>query len=99
MRRCNTVSSNGVLGGVLVAAACWAGGALAQGAYPNRPITLIVPFPAGGGGDITFRMIAEQLRPKLNQTIGHMMDLPADAVCDAATELLAETADAQNLES
>lgn len=32
--------------------------------------------------------------PKLNQTIGHMMDLPADAVCEAALELLAESADA-----
>jgi ADP-heptose:LPS heptosyltransferase len=32
--------------------------------------------------------------PHLNQTIGHMMDLPVDAVCEAAVELLAETSDA-----
>ena len=37
--------------------------------YPNRPITLIVPFPAGGGGDITFRLIGERLRARLNQTV------------------------------
>lgn len=49
-------------------------------------------------GPRTFEQFLE-VDPKLNQTIGHMMDLPADAVCDAATELLAETADAQNLES
>jgi ADP-heptose:LPS heptosyltransferase len=35
-----------------------------------------------------------EVDPKLNQTIGHMMDLPVDAVCDAALELLAETSDA-----
>ena len=49
-------------------------------------------------GPRTFEQFLE-VDPKLNQTIGHMMDLRADAVCDAALELLAETADAQNLES
>ena len=29
--------------------------------YPNRPIQLIIPIPAGGGGDITGRLIAEEL--------------------------------------
>ena len=29
--------------------------------YPNRPIQLIIPIPAGGGGDVTGRLVAEEL--------------------------------------
>ena len=31
-------------------------------AYPTRPITVIVPVPAGGGSDAVGRMLAERLR-------------------------------------
>ena len=41
----------------------------AQAAYPDRPIHLIVPFPAGGGTDATARLIAAELGPLLGQTI------------------------------
>lgn len=37
--------------------------------YPTKPIALIVPFAPGGGGDITFRLIAEAIRPKLGQPV------------------------------
>jgi len=37
--------------------------------YPNRSITLVVPFPAGGGGDTLARMVAEPLSRELGQTI------------------------------
>ena len=33
----------------------------AQEAFPNRPITLVVPSPAGGGTDFSARLIADQL--------------------------------------
>jgi tripartite-type tricarboxylate transporter receptor subunit TctC len=36
------------------------GGARAEG-YPNRPITVIVPFPAGGPSDVVARIVAEQM--------------------------------------
>ncbi|MFM8614229.1 MAG: Bug family tripartite tricarboxylate transporter substrate binding protein, partial [Alphaproteobacteria bacterium] len=33
----------------------------AQDTFPNRPITLVVPSPAGGGTDFSARLIADQL--------------------------------------
>lgn len=37
--------------------------------YPNKPITVIVPFSAGGGVDVMTRLLAESLRASLGQTI------------------------------
>jgi tripartite-type tricarboxylate transporter receptor subunit TctC len=37
--------------------------------YPNRPITLIVPFPAGGPTDVIARIISERMRASLGQTV------------------------------
>lgn len=39
-------------------------GAAAQG-YPNKPIRLIVPYPAGGGSDVMARAVAEKLASAL----------------------------------
>jgi tripartite-type tricarboxylate transporter receptor subunit TctC len=44
------------------------GGAAAQD-YPNRPITLIVPFPPGGSTTIVARIIADKLSEALGQQI------------------------------
>jgi tripartite-type tricarboxylate transporter receptor subunit TctC len=37
--------------------------------YPARPITIIVPFAAGGATDTLTRFLAEQIRPALGQPI------------------------------
>ena len=37
--------------------------------YPTRPITMIVPFAAGGGTDVLGRIIAERMRKSLGQAI------------------------------
>ena len=43
--------------------------AFAQGKYPERPIKIIVPFPPGGGVDLTARLMMEPLSKELGQTI------------------------------
>ena len=39
---------------------------LAQKNFPNKPVTLVIPFPAGGGTDNIARMI----QPKLAELLG-----------------------------
>ena len=54
-----------VMGFVLAAAV---GSAHAQ-PYPSHPITLIVPFPAGGPTDTLARILAERMRLTLGQPV------------------------------
>jgi len=37
--------------------------------FPSRPVTLLVPFPAGGPTDITMRTLAEVTAPHLGQSV------------------------------
>jgi tripartite-type tricarboxylate transporter receptor subunit TctC len=37
--------------------------------YPTRPITLVVPFPAGGGNDALARVAAEKMSRTLGQQV------------------------------
>ncbi|MBP0629582.1 MULTISPECIES: tripartite tricarboxylate transporter substrate binding protein [unclassified Cupriavidus] len=57
--------------GVALAAtfAGFAGAAHAQGGYPTKPITLIVPFSAGGTTDILARIVGLQLGKALGQPV------------------------------
>jgi len=43
--------------------------AFAESSFPNRPITLVVPLPAGGTADILARIAAEQMRNVLGQSV------------------------------
>jgi tripartite-type tricarboxylate transporter receptor subunit TctC len=56
---------------LLATAALWAlpGTATAQGSYPNRPIRMVVPFPAGESIDVIARIIAERWSSALGQPI------------------------------
>lgn len=58
--------------GVLTVSAATALAAMAAespAAYPSKPITVIVPFTAGGGGDIQARMVLTRLGKELGQAI------------------------------
>ncbi len=62
------ISRRSVMTGLASAAA--AGPALAQsGAYPARPIKLIVPFSPGGSSDFTGRLLAQKIGEAIGQTI------------------------------
>ena len=66
--------------------------ALAQAAYPNKPIKIIVPFAAGGATDVLARVLAEKLTVGLGQPIvidnkpGAAGIIGTDAVAKAAPD-------------
>jgi tripartite-type tricarboxylate transporter receptor subunit TctC len=63
MRNCTFV------GAALLVAACASGTAAGAQTYPTRPITLVVPFAAGGPTDAITRIVGERMRASLGQTV------------------------------
>ena len=43
--------------------------ARAQGSYPERPVTMLLAFPAGGGTDVAARLLAKVMERELGQSI------------------------------
>src|SRR5262245_34494169 len=90
----------------LLAALLAAAGAAAAQSYPSRPIRFIVPFPPGGGTDITARAVAQKLgeswsqtvvvdnRPGANGTIG--ADIAAKSAPDGHTITMISSSHAVN---
>jgi len=65
-------------------------GAWAQGAYPNRPVTMVVGFAPGGGTDTVARIIAKNLSEGLGQQV--VVENKAGAGGNIATEYVARAA-------
>ncbi len=53
----------------LVLAACLLSGAAIAQSFPSKTVTIVVPFPPGGGPDLLARVLAEKLAPKLGQAV------------------------------
>lgn len=92
-----------LLVGLLLAAAATA---VAAAEYPDKPIRLVVPYPAGGPVDITARTVGPKLTEALGQSIvidnrggaGGILgsDIVAKSAADGYTLLLCTTANAIN---
>lgn len=52
----------------LAAMAAFAADAAAQ-SFPSKPVTIVVPFAAGGPSDVLARVLGERMRVTLNQTV------------------------------
>jgi tripartite-type tricarboxylate transporter receptor subunit TctC len=53
----------------LIAACTLSGAVLAQANYPEKPITMVVPFTPGSGSDIVARIIAKGLTETIKATV------------------------------
>lgn len=62
------------------------------GSYPNKPIKIVVPFPAGGTSDVLARLLGQKLSDSLGQPVivdnkpGSSGNLGADAVAKSAPD-------------
>ena len=52
-----------------LAAAMLAPAAFAQGAYPSKPIHIVVGFPAGAGNDIIARLVSQKMSERFGQPV------------------------------
>ena len=57
-------------------------------AFPERPIRVVVPFPPGGGADITMRIMSDALKQQFGQPV--VIDNRAGASTIIGTELVAK---------
>jgi tripartite-type tricarboxylate transporter receptor subunit TctC len=70
--------------------------ALGQGAWPNRPVRIFVPFAAGGVADVTTRIVAERLSAMLGQQFT-VMNQPGPGGTAAANATLQGGPDGHSL--
>jgi tripartite-type tricarboxylate transporter receptor subunit TctC len=75
---------------VLAAAAALSCGAQAQAVYPDKPIKLMVPWPAGGSSDTAARLVARHLQDRLKQPV--VVENKPGASGNIGTEVVAKSA-------
>ncbi len=92
MRLLSTITPprRGMLARLAIGAAVLCGAAVAHAEYPDKPITLVVPFAAGGGTDITARLVAKRLAEAYRQPV--LVDNKPGANTQIATRHVARAA-------
>ena len=86
MRRREFIALAGGASAASLLAPC---GAAAQ-AYPARPVTLVIPFPPGGGNDALGRMVADKMSKSIGQQV--VVDNRGGAGGTIATRAVAKSA-------
>ena len=77
-------------GSLALAAGATVPGSLAHGAFPNRPIKFVVPFPPGGATDLVGRLLASKLQESWGQNV--LVENKAGASGMIGTEQVARSA-------
>ena len=78
-----------ILVATLLAALCAAGPVAAQ-PWPSKPVRIVVPYPAGGSGDIVTRLVAQKMSEGLGQQF--IVDNRAGANGNIGTDIVAKSA-------
>jgi tripartite-type tricarboxylate transporter receptor subunit TctC len=87
MKRHQFLNLTVVAAGALLLLPCLA---LAQADWPNKPVRVIVPFPAGGSTDVVARQVAQHLTSALGQQF--IVDNRAGAGGNIGTDAVAKAA-------
>lgn len=82
---------SGIAGALLLAAS-----QAVSAAWPEKPVTLIVPYPAGGGADTIGRLVSERLSDRLGQPV-IVRNVPGAGTLVGARALLQAEADGYTL--
>ena len=83
-------TSSKILGAILALGMMFLAGTVGAQSYPNKPIRVIVPFPAGSAGDVATRIIAQRLGESLKQSV--VVDLRPGANSIIGSEAAAKAA-------
>lgn len=75
LRKARSLVHNGsrwaitAVSGLVLGMSCLPQAAAASGAYPDKPIRLIVPYATGGATDVTARVLANEMSARLGQQV------------------------------